>query len=244
MTVTFTCTDAGSGVAACAAPQTVTAEGGTAVKGPATDSAGNTANASVIIKLEKTAPVVTPPANVSVTAPSAAGVAGTYGDATATDALSGFSGAVACTPASGSTAFPVGVNPVARTDADAASNTGSAGFTATVTQSVAATARTTADSPRRSAQQRHHGGAGRLRCWGRRCAFRGRLVQISKGRPVFVETQHAASGLPHSLNLQGQARLCRDAARCVWSPPFPHAYRREELADVALDVVPRSDNIV
>jgi hypothetical protein len=58
-TVTFTCTDATSGVALCPSPQVVSVEGADqAVTGTVTDIAGNTASASVPIKLDKTPPVV------------------------------------------------------------------------------------------------------------------------------------------------------------------------------------------
>jgi hypothetical protein len=53
VTVTFTCADALSGVAACPAPVTVAAEGANqVVSGTATDVAGNTASASVTVRLE------------------------------------------------------------------------------------------------------------------------------------------------------------------------------------------------
>jgi hypothetical protein len=68
-TVSFACTDSLSGIAACPAPQTITNETiGLVVSGTATDIAGNTANASVTINLDKTSPVVTvsSPANNSL----------------------------------------------------------------------------------------------------------------------------------------------------------------------------------
>lgn len=69
-TVTFTCTDAISGVASCPDPVTVSTEGANqSVSGTATDNAGNTASTSVTINLDKTAPSVTAqpgsPANAS-----------------------------------------------------------------------------------------------------------------------------------------------------------------------------------
>ena len=58
-TVTFTCSDAGSGLAtACPAPVTVSAEGATPVSGSVTDVAGNTATASVSVQLDRTAPTI------------------------------------------------------------------------------------------------------------------------------------------------------------------------------------------
>ena len=59
-TVSFTCSDATSGVAICPQPQIVTTEGpNQIVTGTAKDFAGNTASASVVIKLDKTPPKVT-----------------------------------------------------------------------------------------------------------------------------------------------------------------------------------------
>ena len=60
VTVTFTCSDSGSGIASCPAPITVSAEGANqAVSGTAVDKAGNTATASVTLNLDKTPPVIT-----------------------------------------------------------------------------------------------------------------------------------------------------------------------------------------
>lgn len=59
VTVTFTCTDADSGIATCPAPQAVSSEGAKqVVSGTATDRSGNTASASVTLNIDKTAPVV------------------------------------------------------------------------------------------------------------------------------------------------------------------------------------------
>ncbi|MFV9616458.1 MAG: Ig-like domain-containing protein, partial [Gammaproteobacteria bacterium] len=59
VTVTFDCSDSLSGIASCTAPVTVTAEGAAqVVTGTAVDNAGNTADASIVINLDKTPPVV------------------------------------------------------------------------------------------------------------------------------------------------------------------------------------------
>lgn len=58
VTVTFTCTDQGSGVAACTAPAAISTEGITTVNGTATDNAGNSATNSATVHIDKTAPVV------------------------------------------------------------------------------------------------------------------------------------------------------------------------------------------
>jgi hypothetical protein len=67
-TVTFTCSDATSGIASCPGPVAVTTETpGQIVAGTAVDKAGNTASASVIVKLDKTPPslAIASPANGS-----------------------------------------------------------------------------------------------------------------------------------------------------------------------------------
>lgn len=68
VTVTFTCSDTSSGVAACPSPVLVTAEGaGQIISGTATDRAGNSATASVTLNIDKTGPIIsstiTPPPN-------------------------------------------------------------------------------------------------------------------------------------------------------------------------------------
>ena len=58
-TVNFTCFDAGSGIASCSGPVTVSTEtSGEVVVGTAIDSAGNTATTTVTIKLDKSPPVI------------------------------------------------------------------------------------------------------------------------------------------------------------------------------------------
>jgi hypothetical protein len=58
ITVTFTCTDQGSGVAECTSPVTASSEGDTTVIGTAEDQAGNTATDSATVRIDKTAPVI------------------------------------------------------------------------------------------------------------------------------------------------------------------------------------------
>jgi len=66
VTVTFACADADSGVASCSSPATVSTEGtNNQVTGMATDNAGNTATATAIVKLDKTAPTVGTPTMTS-----------------------------------------------------------------------------------------------------------------------------------------------------------------------------------
>ncbi len=59
-TVTFLCTDAGSGLAdgACPAPQTITSQGTTTVPGTVTDIAGNSTTVNAIVRLDRTAPTI------------------------------------------------------------------------------------------------------------------------------------------------------------------------------------------
>lgn len=59
VTVTFTCSDATSGVASCPQPQSITTQGANqVVSGTAVDNAGNTATASVTLNIDKTAPAI------------------------------------------------------------------------------------------------------------------------------------------------------------------------------------------
>ncbi len=60
MTVTFSCTDATSGIDSCTAPVTVSAEGANqAIIGTAVDKAGNTASVTASISVDKTPPTIT-----------------------------------------------------------------------------------------------------------------------------------------------------------------------------------------
>ncbi len=89
VTVTFTCSDALSGVAGCTGPQTVSTEGrAQAVTGTVTDKAGNSATDPASVSIDKTKPLITVDA---LPKPNANGwynsdVTATF---TASDALSG-----------------------------------------------------------------------------------------------------------------------------------------------------------
>ena len=76
---------------------------------------------------DTTAPVVTPPADVTVEATGPAGAPATFADATAADIVDGPLAAT-CDHASGDT-FPVGVTTVTCYATDAHGNTGTATFT-------------------------------------------------------------------------------------------------------------------
>src|SRR6185436_4516087 len=65
-TVSFACADATAGIQSCPSPVLVSAETASqVVSGTAVDRAGNSASASVTVKLDKTSPVVTASANPS-----------------------------------------------------------------------------------------------------------------------------------------------------------------------------------
>jgi len=82
VTVSFDCSDNLSGIASCPSPVTITAEGaGQVITGTATDNAGNTADASAIVNLDKTLPVIniTSPADGTlVTSPTVTVVGQAY----------------------------------------------------------------------------------------------------------------------------------------------------------------------
>jgi FG-GAP-like repeat len=87
VTVTFTCSDAVSQIDSCTSPVLVSTEGASqTVTGTATDRAGNSATATRIINLDKTAPVLTMPALAASYVYNASSTL-TFG---AKDALSGF----------------------------------------------------------------------------------------------------------------------------------------------------------
>ena len=95
------------------------------------DAAGNPASESFTITVvDTTPPIVTPPADVSVTTGDPSGQAVAYGAGSASDAVAG-SPTVGCLPASGSK-FSVGTTTVTCTASDG-TNIGSASFSVTVT---------------------------------------------------------------------------------------------------------------
>jgi hypothetical protein len=106
--------------------------GDTAVACSAADKAGNKAEGGFTVTVQDTtAPVLAKPADIALTATSAAGAVATYSPA-GTDAVDG-SVAAACTPASGST-FALGTTLVSCTATDSKGNTSAAqGFAVTVT---------------------------------------------------------------------------------------------------------------
>jgi Glucodextranase, domain B/Bacterial Ig-like domain/Bacterial Ig domain/Bacterial Ig-like domain (group 2) len=128
-TVTFTCSDAISGIASCPPPQTVTTEGANQIiSGTATDNAGNKATTSITLNIDKTPPSlsITSPANGATVSTSAITVTGSV-----SDSLSGVStvscNGVAANLQSGSFNCPltlnIGANNISVQAADIAGNT-------------------------------------------------------------------------------------------------------------------------
>lgn len=130
VTVSFTCSDATSGVATCSGPTTLSGEGANqSATGNATDNAGNTASTSVSgINIDKTAPTV------ALVGGPAAGGSYYFGSVpaaptcSASDALSGLDGS--CGVSGYGTA--VGTHTVTATANDKAGNTNTASATYTV----------------------------------------------------------------------------------------------------------------
>jgi hypothetical protein len=121
VTVTFSCSDALSGVASCTSPETVSSEGlSQPVTGTALDNAGNNANDTATVSVDKTPPTITgaPDRNANANGWYNAGVTVSF---TCQDALSGV--ASCTTPV----AFGQGANQsTTGTAVDAAGNSTSA----------------------------------------------------------------------------------------------------------------------
>ncbi|MCX6878732.1 MAG: HYR domain-containing protein, partial [Verrucomicrobia bacterium] len=102
----------------------------TTVTVTAKDAANNTGTATFTVTVhDTTSPVVTPPADLTAEATSAAGAVVNYPAATASDAV----GVISLTHSHASgTEFPPGITAVTVTAKDAANNTGTATFTVTV----------------------------------------------------------------------------------------------------------------
>jgi len=126
VTVHFTCADALSGIGSCPADVTVSADGADqSMTATATDRAGNSTSATFAhIFVDKIAPVLSLPADMSVDSTATTGAVVTY-VATATDNHS--APRVACTPVSGST-FADGNTTVTCTATDAVGNVSSGTF--------------------------------------------------------------------------------------------------------------------
>ncbi|MBV9186747.1 MAG: Ig-like domain-containing protein [Acidobacteria bacterium] len=134
VTVTFTCSDSGSGIATCQTPITVSAEGASqTVTGTATDKAGNSANATVTLRIDRTAPAFTFTSHhdhqivntpqVVITGGSDDAITATVNGQTATIA------AASKTFTSPSLTLTEGNNPIVVTGKDIADNSGTATIT-------------------------------------------------------------------------------------------------------------------
>lgn len=133
--VSFTCSDALSGIASCPTATTLASQGAAqSVTGTATDKAGNSASATVSgINIDETAPTVTYTGN-----------AGTYTTSqtiaitcTASDALSGVASTTCANISGPASSFGVGVHNYSATATDKAGNTGSGSTSFTVTAPAA-----------------------------------------------------------------------------------------------------------
>jgi hypothetical protein len=147
VTVSFAASDTLSGLAGLSplAPVLVTGEGtGQEIIGTASDVAGNSASASVVVNLDKAPPVITPPSDVTIPATEAGGTTGnastqlavflTGGSAVDTldpspQSLSPLVGGI---EADSTTLFPPGTTPVTFRFSDAAGNIGNATANVTV----------------------------------------------------------------------------------------------------------------
>ncbi len=131
VTVTWSCTDALSGVVSSTITQTVSTEGANqSVTGTCQDLAGNTSsNTQSGINIDTTPPTLNLPSNITAEATGPSGAAVNY-SASASDNLD-TSLTFGCSPVSGST-FPLGTTPVTCTAQDDAGNTASGGFNVTV----------------------------------------------------------------------------------------------------------------
>ena len=120
----------GTTVNAATATLAISAEGVNTIGYGAADNAGNIeANKTLVVRLDKTPPVLSVPGTVTANASSPAGVAVSY-TATASD-NSGVAPAVSCSPGSGSV-FPIGSSTVNCTATDAAGNSSSGSFSVVV----------------------------------------------------------------------------------------------------------------
>ncbi len=138
VTVRWNWSDCGDGInyASTTTSSTSSGEGSSlTLTATANDNAGHSTTASYTLKIDKTAPVLTVPANVTVVASSQAGATVSYAAASATDGGSGVA-SVGCSPPSG-TLFPIGTTTVSCTATDVAGNGASGSFTVQVKASAA-----------------------------------------------------------------------------------------------------------
>jgi hypothetical protein len=135
VTVSFTCSDALSGIASCSAPTTLSAQAANqSVNGTATDKAGNSAQATVGgINIDETPPTVTYTGNAGTYTTNQT-IAITF---TASDALSGIASTTCANVDGLASSFGVGTHTYSATATDKAGNMGSGSTMFTVTAPVA-----------------------------------------------------------------------------------------------------------
>jgi hypothetical protein len=120
VTVTFTCTDALSGIATCPVPVVVNADGAArTVTGTALDKAGNTASTTVVVNLDKTAPVLGAPvwsanpkavgSSTVLTVPTIDAVSGVVGGEYFLDTDPGIGNGIAMTYGGGNLTATIGI---------------------------------------------------------------------------------------------------------------------------------------
>jgi len=136
VTITFTCSDATSGIANCPSPITVTTEGaGRTVSGTAVDRAGNSASTLVTLNIDKTAPkiLISSPLDLSTVSSSPITVSGTLDDSGATVLVNGVAANVdAGTFTAAGVPLQNGTNIVTATAIDRAGNVGTASIQVTL----------------------------------------------------------------------------------------------------------------
>ncbi len=121
----------------CSATTLTTDTSGVTLTCTASNEAGVTTSASVTARIDKTAPVITPPANQTVPQTTQGGAVVSYPPPVTVETLSGLA-STSCAPASGSI-FAVGVTTVVCAAIDRAGNAGNGAFTVTVTATPTAT---------------------------------------------------------------------------------------------------------
>lgn len=144
VTVTFSCTAGGLPIATCSGPQTVSTEGaGQIVTGTVTDTSGDSATASVTLKIDKTPPAFSgiAPAEGAVLSTSTPTVTGTVSDGTSGVSAVTCNGAAAALTGSSfscNISLNVGVNLVMVRATDLAGNVAGSNFHVSLSGSLPA----------------------------------------------------------------------------------------------------------
>jgi hypothetical protein len=147
VSVSWSVSDPETGIASstgCTASNLTTDTGGTTLTCSATNNFGLSNTASVSIKIDKGAPVLSLPSDITTAATGPSGAIVNY-SASATDDMDP-SVSVSCSPASGST-FSMGTTTVNCSSTDEAGNTASGSFLVTVTSTPATATNTPTNTP-------------------------------------------------------------------------------------------------